>query len=269
MHNREISVHLIAKTEPRPEAIRDWLDVIGTTYEPPFNDLTGAEAVVGLAAKRCYLSFESGLNPNVTKVRQDWTDYLDNILKSGHGSVLEHATFTFAIEGVTRVFTAEMNRHRAGVAISEGSLRYIRFDDVPWWLPSLFRDRPGDSELMRERKIKTRKIFEDVFAFCESKYAELCWLWDIENEPSFSWKKILTSAFRRIIPMGVCTGGVWTFNVRAARHIFAMRGTEHAEEEIAYAMGLATKMMIESEPRLFGDFTQDENGFWRPKYPKV
>ena len=70
-----------------------------------------------MAAKRCYMSFEAGLNPNVTRVRKDLTEYLDNVLKSGHGSVLEHATYTFAIENVSRVFTGELNRHRAGVGI--------------------------------------------------------------------------------------------------------------------------------------------------------
>lgn len=269
MFNREITVHLIGKSEPRPEAIREWLDTVGAGgYEPPLDELTGAETLVGLAAKRCYMSFEPGINPNVVKVRKDWTEYLDNILASGHGSVLEHATFTFAIEGVTRVFTAEMNRHRAGVAISEGSLRYIRFDSIPWWLPPLFRDHPHDDAVTLQRKLGTRIIFEEVFNFVESKYRQLCTLWELDKG-NFTRKKLYTSAFRRIVPLGVSTGGVWTLNVRALRHVMAMRASEHAEEEIAWVFSMIGKLIVESEPRLFGDFTQDELGFWRPKYAKV
>jgi thymidylate synthase (FAD) len=138
MNYQEISVHCIARTSIDATAVYEWLEKIGaSSFELPDDIATDAELVVGVAAKRCYKSFEPGLNPNVTKVREDWAEYLDNILKSGHGSVIEHASWTWAIENCTRVFTAEMNRHRAGVAISEGSLRYIRFQDgpIPFWLP--------------------------------------------------------------------------------------------------------------------------------------
>lgn len=71
--------------------------------------MTGAEAIIG---RRCYMSFEKQggggfANPNISKILADWGEYFDNILKS----VLEHATWTWAIEGCSRVFTGEMNRH--------------------------------------------------------------------------------------------------------------------------------------------------------------
>ena len=58
--------------------------------------------LIALAGKRCYLSFEPGLNKNVNKIREDYAVYFDNILASGHGSVCEHSVFSFAIENVTR-----------------------------------------------------------------------------------------------------------------------------------------------------------------------
>lgn len=268
----EISVHCIARTGIDREAIGKWLETMGATqFEPPSPDVaTDPEILVGLAAKRCYKSFEPGLNPNVTKVREDWAEYLDNILKSGHGSVIEHATWTWAIENCTRVFTAEMNRHRAGVAISEGSLRYIRFaeEGIPFWLPTSLRDDPMDEPSISRKKAQSRAIFEDTVSHIQTQYSRLVDLWDMDRLP-FVIKKQITSMMRRIIPLGVCTGAVYTLNARALRHIMTMRCDPAAEEEIALVVSLIAKQMVESDPKLFGDFRRTPEGFWMPKYRKV
>lgn len=294
MRNVDIQVHVIAKTQVDDAGVRQWLDGIGANgyvWPQPEQEITSAEGVTGLAAKRCYLSFEKGLNPNVTKVRQDWTEYFDNILKSGHGSVLEHATYTFAFEGVTRVFTAEMNRHRAGVAISEGSMRYIRFTDIPWWMPLSLRLTESEVEYARIygisnrsalvgtspdgrlviKKLRTQEIFAEVFTFCQDSYTKLVELWELDTDKSlpFHYKKLLTSCLRRIIPIGVSTGAVYTLNMRALRHILALRTSAAAEEEIAYVFSLVAKKMVEAEPRLLGDFAQTPEGYWVPRYSKV
>ena len=65
------------------------------------------------------------------------------------------------------------------------------------------------------------------------------------------------------------TGGVWTFNLRALRHIITLRANEHAEEEICYVFGQIAKYICEKEPRIFGDFEQLKGGFWKPIYVKV
>lgn len=271
MHNREIQIFNIAKTQVDKEEVRRWLDSIGVSQEwefPPEEVISNPALNVALAAKRCYMSFEAGLNPNVTKVRKDYVEYFDNVLKSGHGSVLEHTVFSFAIENVTRVFTAEMNRHRAGWAISEGSLRYIRFDDIAWWMPLSLRANENDSTELAEKKSNSRDVFNKAFQHQEDCYKELCKIWDIDGGGDFSFKKKLTSCFRRIIGMGCCTGGVWSGNARALRHVMALRSTEHAEEEICHVFSQIVKKMSEAEPLLFGDFVM-ENGFWKPKYSKI
>lgn len=302
VRNVPIKVFMIGNTESNDEEIRKWLDHIGATSYPwpqlangdevvddesnvedgvePLHVLTGAESIIGLAAKRCYLAFEASLNPNLTRVRKDWSEYFNNILASGHGSVCEHATYNFAIEGVSRVFTGEMNRHRAGVAISEGSMRYIRFNDIPWWFPTSLEINDKDGPILRRKKEKSREIFAAAFTFAQDRYIELVELWDMDNPEadwvkesgekfSFRLKKILTSCFRRIIPMGVATGGVWTINIRALRHILALRGSIHAEEEIFLVASQMAKMIVEKEPRLLGDIVPDENGYLTPKYLKV
>ncbi|MEK0325150.1 MAG: FAD-dependent thymidylate synthase, partial [Nitrosopumilus sp.] len=149
----DITVHCIAHTSLNHVAIQEWLWDIGVDEFKLPSEPSEAECLVGLAAKRCYMSFEVGLNPNVTKIRKNWFDYLTNILASGHGSVLEHASYTFAIDGVSRVFTAEMNRHRAGVAISEGSMRYIKLNNLKYWLPTSISDN-------NDQQRETRAVFK-------------------------------------------------------------------------------------------------------------
>lgn len=332
MHTVDIEIECIAQTRINPEAMRRWLDRLGATATPVprvsdepdiygpqttkgsylhkgrEKETTDATALCGFCSKRCYMSFEPGLNPNVSRVRKEWVKYWTNVLKSGHGSVTEHATWTFSFEGVSRVFTAEMNRHRAGMAISEGSMRYIRFDDIGFWMPLSLRE--GNISLMPTRKCKackkgftqiddqdgyrctdcagtgrinllkhdqfeqrkhiTRMIFKDAFEEMEKNYTKLCKLWSIEETKSFDNKKKLTSLFRRLIGMGVATGGCWTFNTRAMRHIMALRTGGGVEEEIAWVMGEVGKYMVDNEPSLFGDFERDEaTGAWLPKFAKV
>lgn len=285
MKNVDIEVFHIARTQVDREEVQRWLDFIGVQeYQIPSEETCSNPALlIALAAKRCYMSFEPGLNPNVTKVRKDLVAYCDNILASGHGSVLEHATHSFAIENASRVFTAEMNRHRAGWAISEGSLRYIRFQSkrdvqgnkvpntgLPWWMPPSMRDHPKDDLETKKRKEKTREIFTRAFTHQEDCYEELVSLWDLDNpKVDFPYKKHMTSCFRRIIGLGVATGGVWTGNMRALRHVVTMRAEPAAEEEICYVFSKIAKLMTEKEPHFFSDFEQTPEGFWRPKYRKV
>lgn len=266
------TVYVLGQSRKNDSEIRRWLDDLGATGYTPPETATDSEVLVSLAAKRCYMSFEPLLNPNVTRVRTDMAEFIDNILKSRHGSVLAHVVFTFGIEGVSRVFTAEFNRHSAGTAISEGSLRFIRFVDIPWWIPTSLLGADDDDHDTRLRKDRTFSVFNRAFCQDEENYRELEEIWDLTGvnaqSKAFSVKKKLTSMFRRIIGMGVATGGVWSGNLRALRHIFGARCDPAAEEEILLVASLMLQRMREAEPILFGDFTYTD-GYWRPTYWKV
>ncbi len=298
-----IGIFLTAQTRVNRDEVKRWLDFIGVSseFELPLEEaVTDPALLIAIAGKRCYKSFEPGLNPNVTKIRKDWGEYLDNILASGHGSVLEHSVYTFAFENVSRVFTGEMNRHRAGWAISEGSMRFIRFsEDVPYWEPDCIKGpdvlQPHLIEFLQDgdydkvlKDLQDRQLLEVCFGSVDAKtqatrvlfgrhfdnmrdwYKVLEELWKDELAPGsrFAKKKMLTSMFRRGIGMGCATGGKWTGNIRAIRHVITMRAAPEAEEEILHVFSRVAKMMVESEPMLFGDFVE-EDGFWKPKYRKV
>lgn len=273
MSEVDINIFQIAKTQVDKKEVEKWLIHLGVNWEKfeiP-EDISDPALLIALSAKRCYMSFEAGLNKNVTKVRKDYVDYFDNILTSKHGSVLEHSIYSFAIEGLSRVCTGELNRHKTGWAISEGSLRFIRFDkDIPYWLPTSLQPNSADDPDLASRKQDTRAAFTNVFNHAQEVYAELLAIWDMEEgSHNFDYKKKVTSCLRRIIPLGVATGGVWTGNIRALRHVIAMRTSAAAEEEIFHVFSRIAEMMVEQEPLLFGDFHKLPSGEWKPDNWKV
>ena len=79
---------------------------------------TDGERLAEFAGRLCYMSQR---NPASRTTR----DYLENIKKQGHGSVLEHANYSLLLEGVSRSLTHELVRHRAGIAYSQLSQRYV------------------------------------------------------------------------------------------------------------------------------------------------
>ncbi len=92
-------------------AATDWLSRVRPAQS---ND---AEFLIELAGRACYKSYGVGLNPNITKIREDSRDYMTNVLEKGDGSIFEHATVTFAFLNVSRIMTHELVRHRAGTAM--------------------------------------------------------------------------------------------------------------------------------------------------------
>jgi thymidylate synthase (FAD) len=206
----------------------------------------------------CYKSFGVGLNPNVTKIRQNSQEYLQNTLAKGDGSIFEHATCTFAFLNVSRVFTHELIRHRTGVAISQESLRYVRPTEISFWLPP---DLEG-------KKKEIKSIVEDI----EKDYRQLegSFEWDKLN---FDVKKRITSALRRILPDGMATSMIWTANHRTIRHVITMRTAESAEVEIRYVFDQVARLMKEHFPLIYDDFEyvelEDKTRSWKPKYVKV
>lgn len=204
------------------------------------NAISAAEILIEVAGRMCYRSFKPGLNENVTKVREGNKEYIDNILKQGHGSVLEHATDTFAIVNCSRVFTHEIVRHRL-CAFSQESLRYVRLTDLKGWIPGSLQNNPTYV-----------RAFELAFKILESLQKDLAKELRLDNQP-FNLKKKLTSAMRRLAPIGLATSIIVTTNHRNWRHMISMRTSEHAEEEIRLVMAAIAEHLIERYPNIYQD----------------
>ncbi|MGH7612002.1 MAG: FAD-dependent thymidylate synthase [Candidatus Dormibacteria bacterium] len=208
------------------------------------------------AGRACYRSWEPGLNPNVTRVRSDPGRYLENILSSAHGSVLEHASYTFALHDVSRVATHEIVRHRAGAAYSQESLRYVRLVDVGLRLPPAL-------EPLRQQCVELVERLEE-FQVEAARRLRI----DEQGVP-FHVKKEVTSALRRLAPMGVSTDLIMTMNLRTLRHVVEMRTEPGAEEELRLIFGRIGELMLQEAPLAFQDFQRLEDGSWKPTYRKV
>jgi len=216
------------------------------------------EFLIELAGRACYKSYGVGLNPNVTKIRQDSRDYLTNVLAKGDGSILEHATVTFGFLNVSRVFTHEVVRHRAGTAISQESLRYVRPREISLWIPPDLEQVSGE--------------FDEAVEEITRSYHKLESKFDWEKMP-FEQKKRVTSALRRILPDGVATNIVWTANHRTLRWVIEMRTDPSAEVEIRKVFDKVAEICIKDFPLLYADFEgkklPDGTTHYQPKYSKV
>jgi thymidylate synthase (FAD) len=262
-------VFLVAHPTVEWEEIRRYLHKVGARTETDAinwanrvqNDdtVSDGEALVEFGGKYCYRSWVPEANPNVTKVTEDTGAYLGNILKQGHGSVLEHANYSFVFDDVSRVFTHEMVRHRAGVAVSQESMRFVRLTDIPFWFPEWARN---DNALMANSVILLEQM--ERHQQWMTRHFNL----DDPGVP-MSEKKHKTSFMRRFAPDGVATGMLCTINVRALRHIVYMRTALGAEEEIRLVFDEVARLALDATPNLMQDYLPNENLEWVPEFLKV
>lgn len=236
-------VFLVGETRVLESGLRDYLRHVGApdwhTDAP-----TDAEALCEVMGRLCYRSFEPGLNPNVTRVREGNAPYLANIIRVGHGSVLEHSVVNFIFADVSRVVTHELVRHRQGTAVSQESLRFVRLDSLSAYVPTHIRESEEGME-----------IFTRTMEQLETLQRELAELFQIDQAGNFDLKKKLTSAFRRLAPIGLATTIGWSCNFRALRHVIETRTDPHAEEEIRFLFAQVFELVRERYPNLFADYT--------------
>lgn len=234
-------VYILAQTELNDAS--DFLHEINVENYSTDTD-NDAEALIEIAGKTCYMSFNTDNNKNLTKVRSNNNQaYIKNILDVNHGSVLEHATVTFGICNVSRIFTHELVRHRTGTAFSQVSGRYVR-DDLKYYIPNCFTDYEKEvftnamKDIEYNHSVLERQVFDRLYQ---------------EGKTDFHHKKEVTSALRRILPNGQNNTIIFTANHRAIRHIINMRIADGAEEEIKYVFKLIKELMIKNFPNIYQD----------------
>jgi thymidylate synthase (FAD) len=263
MQDTSPSVFLVARPSVDVEGLRRYLEEVGGTSwlerrldETKDRPLDAGELIVEFAGRACYRSWEPGLNPNVTRIRTDPREYFENLLRSHHGSVLEHANYSLAFHNVSRVFTHELVRHRAGSAFSQESLRYVRLTDIGFRLPAVL-------EPIRDEVLSIVERLEEFQVSAADKLGL-----DDEGVP-FHVKKEVTSALRRLAPIGLSTDIIWTANIRTLRHVIEMRTDPGAEEELRLVFDQVAQIMSQEAPNLFQDFHRSDDGSWLPEYRKV
>ena len=262
---KEPQVFLIATTELVDNGLNNYLHAIGDPAWKPDPNVSSAENVIEAGGRLCYMSWQpydpnkpEATNPNVKKVREGNDVYLKNVLESKHGALLEHCCVTFIFKDLSRVCTHELVRHRAGMAYSQQSLRYIRLDDLGFWMPPAV----VVDEVLSAIFVETVNTLEGV----QKKLADHTGINDVKN---FHLKKQMTSMFRRLAPIGLATSIMVTGNLRSWRHIIELRTSTAAEEEIRLVIGKAAALLKPKYPNVFQDMSRSEDGSWVFEHSKV
>jgi thymidylate synthase (FAD) len=209
-----------------------------------------AQQLVEFAGRLCYLSFGKEAQmigghkciPGRTTNRE----YVENLLRVKHGSVLEHAVYSFLFEGVSRAFTHELIRHRAGFGYSQLSQRYVDESDIGFVRPPEIREGTP--------------AFETWTRSCEAALTAYRRLVDqlseqVTDAPTATLRrKRARQAARAVLPNCAETKIVVTGNARAWRHFVELRGAESADLEIRRVAVCVLRALQEEAPHIFGDF---------------
>ena len=216
------------------------------------------EHLAEFAGRLCYMSQR---NPAGRATRE----YLVNILKQGHGSVLEHANYSLLLEGVSRSLTHELVRHRAGFAYSQLSQRYVDESQAAFVVPPAII---GDEGLEGAWKSQMESAQRTYVSLVEELMARYAWVSDKVHR-----RKMAREAARGVLPNSTETKIVVTGNVRAWRTMLELRCGEGAEMEIRRMAVLVLRTLQQEAPAFFGDFdiyaADDRREAARPGYHKV
>lgn len=200
---------------------------------------TDAERLAEFAGRLCYMS---QANPAGRNTR----DYLENIKKQGHGSVLEHANYTLLLEGVSRSLTHELVRHRAGFAYSQLSQRYVDESDAAFVVPPAMI---GDDKLEAEWKTEIDRSLAAYVRLVGELMEQYAWVTDRVHR-----RKMAREAARGVLPNSTETKIVVTANARAWRTMLELRAGEGADLEIRRMAVAVLKLLKAEAPGFFSDF---------------
>ena len=200
---------------------------------------TDGERLAEFAGRLCYMSQKNPAN-------RDTRDYLDNIKKQGHGSVLEHATYSLLVEGVSRSLTHELVRHRAGFAYSQLSQRYVDESHAAFVVPPAIQ---GDDALVAQWTAQMESAQATYVALVEKLMQRYGWVDDKVHR-----RKMAREAARGVLPNSTETKIVVTANARAWRTMLELRSSEGAEMEIRRCAVAILRTMQNEAPGFFSDF---------------
>ena len=218
-----------------------------STYLDDPTPLPESAQLCKVAGQLCYMSFGPKRTMNQRAKR-----YFDNLKSSGHGSVFEHATFSFLLYGISRSVTHELIRHRPGLGYSQVSQRYVsgrmlRFVERPEYqndeqLHALFLQRIDRAA--EEYSMLTNRLLE-----MQQEGVSI-----LSAEARTDLRKKVQQTARSLLPNETEAPIVVTGNARAWRHVIEQRASMHAETEIR-ALGIRIFLCLRQvDPMLFDDY---------------
>ncbi|BBX66371.1 flavin-dependent thymidylate synthase [Mycobacterium saskatchewanense] len=224
-----LRVQLIAKTE-----------FVAPPDVPWTTDADGGSALVEFAGRACYQSWSK---PNPRTATN--ASYIKHIIDVGHFSVLEHASVSFYITGISRSCTHELIRHRH-FSYSQLSQRYVPEGSSQIVVPPGMDDDAELRRLLADAADASRAAYAELLARLEAKFAD--------QPNAVLRRKQARQAARAVLPNATETRIVVTGNYRAWRHFIAMRASEHADVEIRRLAIECLRQLAGVAPAVFADF---------------
>jgi thymidylate synthase (FAD) len=224
-----LRVQLIARTE-----------FLAPPDVPWSTDAEGGEALLEFAGRACYQSWSK---PNPRTATN--ASYLKHIIDVGHFAVLEHASASFYVTGISRSASHELVRHRH-FSFSELSQRYVPEHDAQVVMPPGLDGEPELQRIVLAAADASRRAYEELLNELEAKVAD--------QPNAVLRRKQARQAARAVLPNDTETRIVVTGNYRAWRHFIAMRASEHADIEIRRLAIACLRELAEVAPAVFADF---------------
>ena len=208
------------------------IDTIGQYMELDYSS-TGAEDLAEFAGRACYQSFH---RPNALTRYND--AYLANILVQGHESVLEHASVSFYVQGVSRNMLLELERHRH-LSFSVISTRFVNSEHTEVVIPPALRGDALSEYVIIEQAEASRKAYVALYE---------------RLTLAGKTRKEAREAARVALSGNLETKFVVTGNMRAWRDVLKKRYSVHADAEIRQFAERVLQLLREEAPNIFQDF---------------
>lgn len=251
---REPRVYVVGRQSLEPGTIDRFLVDHGVSWTTDTE--VGGEALAEMAGRVCYMSYGKGRRTN--------REFIEHIVEVGHGSVLEHAVWSFLITGVSRSFTHELIRHRH-FSYSQLSQRYVDESASPCVEPDPIANDPELHAIWVEAVETARSAYVRLVEGLQKQFSDV-------PEKTLR-RKLARQAARSVLPNAIETKIFVTGNARALRHFIELRGSEHADVEIRKVAVEMLRLMRQEAPSIFGDYElvplADGSHATRTAHPKV
>lgn len=208
------------------------------------------EKLVAAAAKLCYSSSSpqtlmDGLTPEKTE------SFLEMLQTIGHESPIEHVSFTFGIEGVSRSLLAQITRHRIA-SYSVQSQRYVREKDFQYVTPPEIAAIPEALELYEQTMAQIGESYDRLAAMLKQKHTETLMAGGMEEKAAArKAEKMAIEDARFVLPNACDTQMVVTMNARSLYNFFRHRCCNRAQWEIREVAYQMLALVHEVAPTLF------------------
>jgi thymidylate synthase (FAD) len=215
--------------------------LIGYTPEP--------DRLVSAAARLCYSRV--GAQDILEDLSQEKVDkFLNLLIEMGHQSPIEHASFTFAVEGVSRVLTHQLVRHRIA-SYSQQSQRYVKLDGFEYIIPPHIAEDPEAKELFQKAMQEDQSYYDKLVQLLYNRHYERLKEEEGEKKAHQSAEKLAIEDARYVFPNACETKIVFTMNARALYNFFRLRCCSRAQWEIRALAEEMLRQVRQVAPILF------------------